>query len=669
MTAACLRGGDVVASIADQPAEPSPSAALASLGRVLLPEPRLADALRALASEAVHQAGVARPGMPIGMADVATVLWTRFLTFDAADPLWPDRDRFVLSPGHRAALLHGLLHLTGHAGLAIVPDHAVHSAIETAAGLPGQGIANAVGMALAERLLAARFGRSLVDHRTWGIVGDADLMEGLSHEAASLAGHLRLERLTVLWDDAALDDRRPAQSDDPLKRFAACGWAVKRIDGHDVAEIEAALSMAQRARKPTFIACRTVIGLGGLRRPAAAAVPGASRGPAEAEAARTALDRDRSPFVLPEGVAERWLVAGARGARARRAWLKRLANHPQRAEFERAIAGHLPVQFREAAAALRAELARRRPRRATQAASQRVLEAFVPAIPELVGGTAAAGANPLPVKGMGMVAPGSFAGRHLDFGSRAHGMAAAMNGMALHGGIIPYGGAGLVSADFMRPAIRLAALARRRVIHVATQDGSGLGEGGPAQQPVEHLASLRAMPNLHVFRPADALETVECWELALRRADGPSLLVLSQQALPALRGDAGENRCGRGGYVLAEANGPRQATLIATGPEVAIALAARDALAGEGIKVAVVSLPCWELFAAQDPSWRESVLGGAPRLGVEAAGSFGWERWLGPAGVFIGLDRVGAGGANQDGSRGIGITAEAVAAAVRRQVT
>ncbi len=670
--------------------EDSPVRALqeAILARPATLERRMADAVRALAIDAVEHARSGHPGMPMGMADAATVLWTRFHAYDAADPHWPDRDRFVLSAGHGAMLLYALLHLTGHDGMGIDalqrfrqlhspaaghPEYGEHPAIEATTGPLGQGLAAAVGMALAERLMAARFGRSLVDHRTWVIASDGDLMEGISHEAASLAGHLRLDRLTVLWDDNRISidgDTALAQSDDQLKRFAAYGWAVRRVDGHDAAQVAAALSLALRARKPMLIACRTVIGLGAPHKAGTAAAHGAPLGAEEAQAAKAALGWNYPPFTVPEGLVEQWHTAGARGARRRRAWLKRLARHPQRAEFERVMAGQLPANIHETVAALRAELAEARPTLATRAASQRVLETLVPAVPELLGGSAdLTSSNLTQVKGMGAVGPAAYGGRYVHYGVREHGMAAAMNGLALHGGVIPYGGTFFAFSDYMRPALRLAALMRRRVIHVLTHDSIGLGEDGPTHQPVEHLASLRAMPNLFVLRPADAVETAECWELALRRADGPSLLVLSRQAVPALRGDAGENRAARGGYVLAEADGPRRATLIASGSEVAIAMAVRAALAEDGVPVAVVSLPCWELFAAQDEGWRAGVLGGAPRIGVEAGSSFGWERWLGPDGVFIGLDRFGASAPCEVLFREAGLTAETVAQCVRRRIT
>jgi len=677
-----------MASIGELPTDnPALAIQAAILARPMTPERRLADAIRALAIDAVEKANSGHPGMPMGMADVATALWSKFHKFDAADPRWPDRDRFVLSAGHGSMLLYALLYLTGHAGMGMEqikrfrqlhspaaghPEFGEHPGIETTTGPLGQGIATAVGMALAERMLAARFGKSLVDHRTWVIAGDGCLMEGISHEAGGLAGHLKLDKLTVLWDDNHISidgDTALSTSDDMLKRFAAYGWATKRVDGHDPVQVSAALSMAMRSKKPTLIACRTIIGLGAPHKAGTNAVHGSALGANEAQGAKAALGWNHPPFEVPDGLLEQWRKFGARGEGPRRAWLKRLANHPQRAEFERVMAGALPASFHETMSALRADIAARRPKLASRAASQRVLESLVPAVPELVGGSAdLTGSNLTFVKGMGSVTPGNFAGRYIHYGIREHGMAAAMNGIAVHGGLIPYGGTFFVFTDYMRPALRIAALMRQRVIHVLTHDSIGLGEDGPTHQPVEHLASLRAMPNIFMFRPGDTMETAEVWDLALRRADGPSLIALSRQALPAFRTDTGENRSARGAYVLAEADGPRQATVIGTGSEVAIAMAARDQLASEGIKVAVVSLPCWELFAAQDESYRAGVLGGAPRIGIEAGASFGWDRWLGPEGVFIGLDHFGESAPYEEIYKDFGITADAVAAAVRKKL-
>ena len=645
----------------------------------------MADAIRALAIDATEASKSGHPGLPMGMADVATTLWTRFQKFDAADPRWPDRDRFVLSAGHGSMLLYALIHLTGHAGMTMDdlrnfrqlhspaaghPEFGEHPAIETTTGPLGQGFATAVGMALAERHMAARFGKSLVDHRTWVIASDGDLMEGLSHEAASLAGHMGLGKLTVLFDDNHISidgDTSLACSDDVLKRFAAYGWATKRVDGHDPTQVAAAISFAMRSKKPTLIACNTIIGLGAPKKAGTAGVHGSPLGSDEAAGAKAALGWTSPPFTVPDDVAERWHAAGSRGASARRSWLKRLARHSQRADFERAMAGKLPDNWHEAVAALKQDIADTRPKIATRASSQKALEALVPATPELVGGSAdLTGSNLTLVKGMGIVSPSNYGGRYIHYGIREHAMGAAANGMALHGGIIPYTGTFFVFTDYMRPAIRLGALMRQRVIHVMTHDSIGLGEDGPTHQPIEHLASLRAMPNVHVFRPADTLETAECWELAIRRADGPSVLVLTRQNLPALRSDVAENRSARGGYVLAEADGPRQATVLATGSEVEIAMRAREMLAGDGIGVAVVSMPCWELFEQQDASYRAEVLGGAPRVAIEAAGPFGWDRWLGSDGVFIGMPGYGASAKAEDLYKHFGITAEAIVAAVRK---
>jgi transketolase len=657
------------------------------LARPATVERRMANAIRALAIDAVEAAKAGHPGLPMGMADVATALWTRFLKFDGADPCWPDRDRFVLSAGHGSMLLYALLHLTGEAGMGIGelkrfrqlgsvtaghPEHGEHPGIETTTGPLGQGISTAVGMALAERMMASRFGKSLVDHRTWVLASDGDLMEGVSHEAIGLAGHLRLNRLTVLWDDNHISidgDTALAVSGDQHKRFTAAGWAVKAVDAYDPAQVHAALSFAVRSKKPTLIACRSIIGFGAPTKAGTAAVHGSPLGAQEAAAAKTALGWHEPPFTIPQDLYDRWHAAGRRGEPARRAWLKRLAHHNMRAEFERAIAGKLPENWHELVAALKAQIAEAKPKMATRQSSQKALEALVAATPELVGGSAdLTGSNLTFVKGMGTIGPGEYGGRYLHFGVREHGMAACANGMALHGGLIPYTGTFFVFTDYMRPALRLGALMRLRVVHVLTHDSIGLGEDGPTHQPVEHLASLRAMPNVHVLRPADALETAECWELAIRRTDGPSLLVLTRQGLPALRTDIAENRCARGGYVLAEADGERQATLIATGSEVSIAMDARAALAVEGIQTAVVSLPCWELFAAQDEAYRAQVLGSVPRIGVEAAVEFGWERWLGPDGVFIGMTGFGASAPYEDLYRHFGITAEAVANAVKRRI-
>jgi transketolase len=657
------------------------------LSRPMTENRRMADAIRALAIDATEAANSGHPGLPMGMADAATVLWTRFHKFDPNAPQWPDRDRFVLSAGHGSLLLYALLHLTGYAGMGmdqIRQFRQLHSAaaghpelgeapgIETTTGPLGQGLATAVGMAIAERILAARFGKSLVDHRTWVICSDGDLMEGISHEALGLAGHLGLSKLTVLYDQNSISidgDTALAVSEDVEKRVAAHNWAVRRVDGHDPDQLTAALSAATRSRKPTMIVCRTIIGLGAPTKAGTAGVHGSALGKAEAAGAKQLLGWTAPPFTVPDDLAALWHTAGERSLGARRAWLKRLATSNQRAEFERAIDGKVPDTWNDAIGAMKQQIAESKPKLATRASSQKVLETLVPNTPELIGGSAdLTGSNLTQVKGQPAIGPGNFNGRYIHYGVREHGMAAAANGMALHGGIIPYTGTFFVFSDYMRPAIRLGAIMKQRVIHVLTHDSIGLGEDGPTHQPIEHLASLRAMPNLHVYRPADTLETAECWELAITRNDGPSLLVLTRQALPALRFDASENLTARGGYVLAEADGQRQATFIATGSEVSLAMEARAKLAAEGIQTAVVSLPCWELFEDQSAQYRENVIGSGFRVGIEAAGGFGWERWLGADGVFIGMKGFGASAPAEVLYKYFGITADAAADAVRKRL-
>ena len=635
----------------------------------------MANAVRALALDMVERASGGNLAVPLGMADAATSLWTRALRHDAADPTWPDRDRFVLSAGHGAALLYALLHLTGYAGMereqlqgfrrlhsvcAGHPERRLHPAIEATTGPPGQGFGLAVGLALAERMMAARFGRSLVDHRTWVVVSAADMQEGVSREAAALAGELRLERLTLLWDNPALDDDMVDETPEQLRRFAALGWATKQVDGHDPAALASALSLAQRSRKPTLIACRTRVG--------STAHP-ASLGPADMQRARDALSWPHPPFTVPPEIQQRWRAAGGRVGGARRAWLKRLAKHPLRAEFERVVSGRLPDAGYETLTQLKAELAEARTATATRDIARRAVELLAAALPEMTGGGTGLEESGGTLAGMPPLAPGSYAGRHIRYEGREHGMAAALNGLALHGGIVPFGATRLALSDYQRPALRLAAQMGLRTVYVLTHDSIGAGEDGPSVQPVEHLASLRAMPGVLVMRPADAVETAECWELALREKDRPSVIVLSCQPVPALRRDAAENLAARGGYVLAEAGGARRATLIASGSEVALALAARNTLEAEGIPVAVVSLPCWCLLVSQDASYTAAVLGGAPRFGIEAACSFGWERWLGLDGAFIGMDSFGTSAPAADLYDHFGITPDAIAQAVRKRLS
>jgi transketolase len=665
----------------------------ASVGSTLAFDPalhsRMANAIRFLAMDAVERASSGHPGMPMGMADVATVLFTRFLRFDPAAPRWPDRDRFVLSAGHGSMLLYALLHLTGYADMTIEeirrfrqlgsrtpghPEYGAAAGIETTTGPLGQGLANAVGMAIAERHLAARFGAELVDHHTYAVAGDGCLMEGISHEAASLAGHLGLSRLIVLFDDNHVSIDGPtdlAVSDDVLRRFDAYGWDVSRVDGHDPEAIAEALARARGAARPSLIAFRTVIGFGAPTKAGSAATHGAPLGAEEVAGAREALGWSHEPFTIPDDVGAAWRETGRRGAGARRAWERRLAAAAPdlRRAFERASAGVLPEDLDRAVAAYIEGLVEARPQWATRKASQEALEVLTAAVPEMVGGSAdLTGSNNTRTKAQEVLDRTNYGGRYIHYGVREHAMAAAMNGMALHGGIIPYGGTFLVFTDYCRPAIRLAALMGLRVIYVMTHDSIGLGEDGPTHQPIEHLMGLRAMPNLLVFRPADAVETAECWALALGQERRPSVIALTRQGVPAVRTERVRgNLCAGGGYVLAEAEGGRRAvTLIATGSEVAIALEASARLAAGGIAAAVVSLPCFELFDECPAAEREAVLGrGTPRVAIEAGSTFGWERYLGSRGRVIGLAGFGASAPYKDLYGHFGITAEAVVAGVR----
>jgi transketolase len=650
----------------------------------------MANAVRFLAIDAVEQAKSGHPGMPMGMADAATVLFSRFLKFDPKDPAWPDRDRFVLSAGHGSMLLYALLYLTGYEAMTLdqlkafrqwgsnTPGHPEYGhtpGVETTTGPLGQGIATAVGMALAERLMNARFGGDLVDHFTYVMAGDGCLMEGISHEAISLAGHLRLSRLIVLFDDnrISIDGATSLScSDDQLARFRASGWSACRVDGHDPQAVAAAIADARNNDRPSLIACRTIIGFGAPTRQGSEKIHGAPLGPDEIQKTRAALDWPHPPFEVPDGVLEEWRQIGARGQGARHAWIERSRRvcASGRSPFHDALNRKLPSAYGNAMTNLKARFADERPRLATRQASQRVIDVIAQALPNLLGGSAdLTHSNLTLAETQAPVRGDHFEGNYIHYGVREHAMAAAMNGIALHDGFIPYGGTFLSFADYSRPAIRLAALMGVRVIHVMTHDSIGLGEDGPTHQPVEHLASLRAIPNLLVFRPADAVETAEAWDCALRAETSPSILCMSRQALPAFRDGAGEiNRVGLGAYVVVEPDGARDVTLIATGSEVCVALEAAELLADEGLRAAVVSAPCFELFARQSPEYRKRVLGKAPRVGVEAAIEGDWARWLGEDGEFVGMSGFGASAPASVLYREFGITPVAVAAAARRAI-
>ena len=665
---------------------------LAAGGKDIAPGHKdMANALRALAMDAVQAANSGHPGMPMGMADAATVLFRSFLTFDPQRPDWPDRDRFVLSAGHGSMLLYALLHLTGYPDLTMDeikrfrqlgsrtaghPEYGATPGIETTTGPLGQGFANAVGMAMAERSLAAQFGAGLVDHWTYAIAGDGCLMEGISHEAASLAGHLGLGKLIVLFDDNQISIDGPTDlsvSDDQLERFAAYGWHTQRIDGHDPAAIESAIKVAQAADQPSLIACRTIIGYGAPNKQGTAATHGAALGEDEVAAARKALGWPHPPFVVPSDIVQVWRATGERGRKAAVAWDARLAARDTEivAEWSRRQAGDMPSGWAGALSAHKKRLAEEGPGWATRQASQEALEVINSALPETIGGSAdLTGSNNTKTGGLGIFTAQSPQGRYIHYGVREHAMGAAMNGIALHGGLIPYGGTFLVFTDYLRPALRLSALMEQRVIYVMTHDSIGLGEDGPTHQPVEHLASLRAMPGVFVFRPADAVETAECWEAALCRVSGPSVLALSRQGLPAFRRKhTDENLAAKGAYEIAAGDGAAKVTILATGSEVSVALDARALLQADGIATRVVSMPCWELFDEQDEEYRAAALGpGTLRIAVEAGVAFGWERYVGGDGGIVGMTGFGASAPAGDLYQRFGITADAVAEEARARL-
>jgi transketolase len=619
----------------------------------------LSSAIRVLSMDAVQAANSGHPGMPMGMADVATVLFRDVLKYDPAAPDWADRDRFILSAGHGSMLIYALLHLTGYARptmddirnfrqlgspCAGHPENFELAGVEVTSGPLGQGLAMAVGMAIAERHLSATFGSDLVDHRTWVIAGDGCLMEGLNHEAIGLAGHLGLGRLNVLWDDNRITidgDTDLSTSEDVMARYAATGWHVTACDGHDFADIQRALSEALTDNRPSLVACRTIIGKGAPNKQGSHNVHGSPLGADEIAAARAVLGWDLPPFELPGDVLAAWRDFGARGAKAHAAWAARLAGHDKAAEFNRRMAGDLP-EGEEAAKAFQAMLTN--PQKvATRKASEIALEVLTPLVPEMVGGSAdLTGSNNTKTKATTPLTRDDYAGRYVYYGIREFGMAAAMNGMALHGGVIPYGGTFLVFSDYCRNAIRMSALQRARVIYVMTHDSIGLGEDGPTHQPVEHVMSLRMIPNLEVFRPCDMIETAECWNLALQNRETPSVLALTRQNLPQLR-DSGEMLSARGAYRLRAATAARKVVIVATGSEVEIAVNVRDMLEAGGVGVDVVSMPSWSRFMAQDAGYRDDVLPHEVlRVSIEAGTTFGWEAITGIFGLRFGIDSFGA---------------------------
>jgi transketolase len=653
---------------------------------------RMANAIRALAMDAVEKAKSGHPGLPMGVADIATVLFTQFLKFDAADPKWADRDRFVLSAGHGSMLLYALLYLTGNESMTIDqlkrfrqlgsltpghPENFITPGIEMTTGPLGQGISTAVGMALAERHLAAEFGGDIVDHHTYVLASDGDLMEGISHEAIALAGHLKLNKLIVLFDDNGISiDGAISLSDsvDQVKRFEAAGWASERIDGHDHKAIADALARAQKSDRPTMIACKTIIAFGAPTKAGSEKSHGSPLGAEEIAGARKKLGWDAPPFEIPDDILTAWRTAGSRGATAGAEWDKKFAakDATVRAEFERRMKGRLPEKaLTDAVTKMKAALAESPKDIATRTASEHALEVLIPAIPEMVGGSAdLTGSNNTRIKGMVAISANNYGGRYVNYGIREHGMAAAMNGMALHGGIIPYSGTFLVFSDYLRPALRLAALMEERVIHVLTHDSIGLGEDGPTHQPVEHLAALRAIPNLNVFRPCDTVETLECWQLAIEAKTRPSVLALTRQNLPQLRKTAdAANKCAAGAYEISPANGEAKVSIFASGSEVSLAVDAQKLLAERGIAARVVSVPCMDLLMEAPEATRAAIIGNAPvKVAVEAAIRQGWDAIIGTEGIFVGMSGFGASAPYKELYSHFGITPNAVADAAQARL-
>ena len=646
---------------------------------------KMANAIRFLSADAIEKSKSGHPGMPLGMADVATVLFSKFIKIDPEHPRWFDRDRFVLSAGHGSMLLYSLLYLLGYKDITIDdianfrqlgaktaghPEYGHLAGIDMTTGPLGQGISSAVGMALAERMINARFGDDLCNHYTYVINGDGCLMEGISEEALSLAGHLKLNKLIVLWDnnnitiDGTVDK---ANSTDQIKRFQALGWNTLEIDGHDYGEIEKAIEKAQKSDKPTLIACKTKIGFGAPTKCGTSKCHGSPLGAEEVAAMRKALDWNYDPFEVPEEILSSWREAGLRNHQTYQKWEEKA--HAAGKTFDDFINDRLPSGWDDHLKALEEKAIAEQTKVATRKASQMCLEQIVPYVPQIIGGSADLAASNLTfVDGMKTVTKDDYSGNNIMYGIREHAMAAIMNGLSLHGGAIPYGGTFFVFSDYMRPSMRLAALMGIRAIYVLTHDSIGVGEDGPTHQPIEHLASYRAMPNIYTFRPCDVVETAECWRIAIESEKTPSILALSRQNLPMLRTDAKLNLSARGGYIIYGEKDNRQATLIATGSEVSLAVEAAQALAQEGIKVAVVSMPCTELFDAQDISYQEDILGQAPRIAIEAGSKFGWERYVGLKGDIIGMDGFGASAPASELYNYFGITKEEIIDSVKNLI-
>lgn len=642
----------------------------------------MANAIRFLSADAIDKANSGHPGMPLGMADVAAVLFGKYINIYPDSPRWFNRDRFVLSAGHGSMLLYSLLYLMGYPDISIDdiknfrqlgaktaghPEYGHLSAIDMTTGPLGQGISSAVGMALSERIINAKFGDDLCNHYTYVICGDGCLMEGISEEAISLAGLWKLSKLIVFWDnnnitiDGNVDK---TNSTDQLQRFSACGWNTIAVDGHNYEEIAKAIEQAQQSDKPTLISCKTVIGFGSPNKSGTPKCHGSPLGAEETALVRKNLGWEYAPFVIPDNIIAAWRAAGQKSAALYEKWLQNSQNNP---EFMEYISGKLPPNWDENLQAMKNAALQDMPKVATRKASQLCLEKIVGSIPQIIGGSADLAASNLTfVDGMKTITAADYNGNNIMYGIREHAMGAIMNGLALHGGFIPYGGTFFVFSDYMRPAIRLAALMQIRVIYVMTHDSIGVGEDGPTHQPIEHLASFRAMPNINTFRPCDVIETAEAWQLALENEHTPSILALSRQAVPLLRGSAKQNLTAKGGYIIATGNDKPKATLIATGTEVSLAVAAQKQLAEQNISVNVVSMPCCELFDRQSSEYKESVLGQAPRIAVEAGSVFGWERYVGANGTIIALSDFGTSAPGGEVYNHFGITVDNIVSTVKK---
>ena len=648
----------------------------------------MANAIRFLAMDAVQEANSGHPGMPMGMADVATVLFKNFININPDKPDWPDRDRFVLSAGHGSMLLYALHYLLGYKDMPIEniknfrqinfntaghPEFGHAMGIETTTGPLGQGLATSVGMALSEKLLSKKFGADLVNHFTYVIAGDGCLQEGISHEAIEFSGHLKLSKLIVLWDDNQISidgSTNLSNSANQISRFKAAGWHTQSIDGHNYLEIETAIANAKKSKKPSLIACKTKIGFGAPNLAGTSKTHGAPLGSEEIIATRKALGWQHKPFEIPKEILSDWKQTTERAKILSDNWEKNLQQNPKKNRFLSYIDGFIPESYERKINTFVKQMKKEMPKLATRQASQKTLEVINKSIPFTLGGSAdLTGSNLTKTNGMKSISSRNFSGNYIHYGIREHAMGSIMNGVALHKGFIPYGGTFLVFSDYMRASIRLSALMSLRVVYVLTHDSIGLGEDGPTHQPIEHLAILRSTPNLNLIRPADIVETAEAWDIALK-TNGPTVLALSRQGLKAFRSEkSSENKVSKGGYVLHENSKKRDLTIIATGSEIEIAMEASSFLSNDGINAAVVSLPCWELFDKQDDNYKSNVLGECPRIAIEAGTEMGWNKYIGEKGIFIGMNSFGASGPASELYKHFGITSDAVVNAAKKQLS